>query len=172
MLDRLFTLDAQFIFDAVVLGLSMLVLFCLLSYLFFDPVREILEKRQKSVRQEQEKTKRDREEAAVYKDTYEQKLRETDNAVGQILGESKRRAKESEKKILNEAKQEAGRIISHAREDAALEKMRVADEARQEMILTASALAKKVLAAAIHSDLQEDLIDRALEEMGEDTWRG
>ena len=44
-MERLFTLDAQFLFDAIVLALSMLVLFTLLSYLLFNPVRDLLEKR-------------------------------------------------------------------------------------------------------------------------------
>lgn len=170
-MDRLFTLDAQFLFDAVVLALSMLVLFCLLSYLFFDPVRDILEKRKESVRREQEQAQRDRDRAAACKEACEQKLREIEGAAGQILGESRRKAKDNEKQILTEAKYEAGRIVKRAREDAAQEKERAADEMKQEMILLASAMAKKVLSAAIHSDLQNDLIDQALEEMGEDTWR-
>ena len=41
-MDRLFTLDAQFLFDAVVLGLSMLLLFTILSDLLFNPVRSML----------------------------------------------------------------------------------------------------------------------------------
>ena len=48
-MDRLFTLDAQFLFDAVVLGLSMLLLFTILSYLLFNPVRSLLEKRRQRV---------------------------------------------------------------------------------------------------------------------------
>ena len=52
-MDRLFTLDAQFLFDAVVLGLSMLLLFTILSYLLFNPVRSLLEKRRQRVLDDQ-----------------------------------------------------------------------------------------------------------------------
>ena len=48
-MERLFTLDAQFLFDAVVLALSMLVMFTFLSYLLFEPVRNLLEKRRQRV---------------------------------------------------------------------------------------------------------------------------
>ena len=48
-MERIFTLDAQFLFDAIVLALSMLVLFTLLSYLLFNPVRDMLKKRQERV---------------------------------------------------------------------------------------------------------------------------
>ena len=48
-MERLFNLDAQLLFDAAVMACSMFVLFTLLSYLLFDPVRKVLEDRRKRV---------------------------------------------------------------------------------------------------------------------------
>ena len=62
-MERLFSLDAQFLFDAIVLALSMLVLFTLLSYILFNPVRDMLDKRRQRVADEQETAKRERQEA-------------------------------------------------------------------------------------------------------------
>ncbi|MCI8527496.1 MAG: ATP synthase F0 subunit B, partial [Oscillospiraceae bacterium] len=45
MEPRLFNLDAQLIHDAIFLMISMLVMFTLLSYLLFNPVRDFLKKR-------------------------------------------------------------------------------------------------------------------------------
>ena len=39
-MERLFNLDAQLLFDACVMALSMLVMFTFLSYLLFKPVRK------------------------------------------------------------------------------------------------------------------------------------
>ena len=113
-MDRLFTLDAQFLFDAVVLALSMLVLFTLLSYLLFNPVRDLLEKRKQRVVDDQETAKREKQEAIAYKEEYEQKLKEVDKEAEAILSEARKRAKQNESKIVAEAKEEAARILAHA----------------------------------------------------------
>ena len=84
-MERLFNLDAQLLFDACVMALSMLVMFTFLSYLLFKPVRKLLEDRKQRVADEQESAKNDRKEAAVYKEEYEQKLKEIDKEAQAIL---------------------------------------------------------------------------------------
>ena len=59
-MERLFNLDAQLLFDAVVMGLSMFLLFALLSYLLFDPVRKLLEDRKARVAADQESAKQEK----------------------------------------------------------------------------------------------------------------
>jgi len=170
-LERLFGLDAQLIFDAVVLGLSMLVLFTLLSYLLFNPVREMLEKRKQRVLEEQENAKREREEAVAYREEYEKKLNEIHKEAEAILSETRRKAMKNEAQIVAEAKQEATRIMDRANSEIELEKTRALDGMKQEMISIASMMAEKVVTAAIDTDVQESLIDETLKEMGESTWQ-
>ena len=62
---RLFTLDAQFLFDTIVMALSMLVMFTLLSYFLFNPVRDILAKRQQRIVDDQKAAKKEKQEAAL-----------------------------------------------------------------------------------------------------------
>lgn len=169
-MERLFTLDAQFLFDAVVLALSMFVLFTALSYLLFNPVRDILEKRKQRVVDEQETAKREKQDAIAYKEEYDQKLKEVDKEVEAILSEARKRAKQNEAKIVAEAKEEAARIIAHANSEIELEKKRALDDMKQEMITIAFMMAEKVVAASIDTNVQERLIDETLKEMGEGTW--
>ena len=61
--ERLFGLDAQLIFDALVLAFNIFILFMLLSYILFNPVREFLEKRRQKVADDVEAAKKDRQEA-------------------------------------------------------------------------------------------------------------
>ena len=77
-MERLFTLDAQFLFDAIVLALSMLVLFTALSYLLFNPVRDMLEKRKQRVVDDQETAKREKAEAIAFKEEYDLKLKQVE----------------------------------------------------------------------------------------------
>ena len=60
--------------------------------------------------------------------------------------------------------------MDRARVEAELEKSKVADEVKTEMINIASVLAGKVVAANMNTDIQEQLIDETLKEMGESTW--
>ena len=170
-MERLFTLDAQFLFDAIVLALSMLVLFTLLSYLLFNPVRDLLEKRKQRVADDQETAKRERQVATAFKEEYDQKLKEVDKEAEAILTEARKRAKQNEAKIVAEAKEEAARIIARANAEIELEKKRALDDMKQEMITIASMMAEKVVAASIDTNVQESLIDETLKEMGEGTWQ-
>ena len=170
-MERLFTLDAQFLFDAVVLALSMLVLFTALSYLLFNPVRDMLEKRRQRVVDDQETAKREKAEAIAFKEEYDLKLKQVEKEAEAILSEARKKAKQNEMKIVAEAKEEASRIIARANAEIELEKKRALDDMKQEMITIAAMMAEKVVAASIDTNVQESLIVETLKEMGEGTWQ-
>ena len=169
-MERLFTLDAQFLFDAIVLALSMLVLFTLLSFLLFNPVRDMLKKRQERVMDDLANAKAEKETALAYKEKYDQKLKEVDKEAQEILSETRKKAMKMENKIIADAKEEAARIIERANAQIELEKKHALDDMKQEMITIASMMAQKVVAASIDTNVQESLIDETLKEMGEGTW--
>ena len=169
-MGRLFTLDAQFLFDTIVMALSMLVMFSLLSYFLFNPVRDMLEKRKQRVAEDQETAKREKEDAIAFKEEYDQKLKEVDKEAEAILSAARKRAMQNEAKIVAEAKEEAARIIARANAEIELEKKRALDDMKQEMITIAAMMAEKVVAASIDTNVQESLIDETLKEMGEGTW--
>ena len=170
-MERLFTLDAQFLFDTVVLAISMLLLFTLLSFILFNPVRDMLEKRKQRVKEDQETARREREEAVAYKEEYDKKLREVDKEADEILSEARKKAMKNENKMLAEAKEEANRILNRAHAEIELEKKRALDDMKQEMITIASMMAEKMVITSIDKEVQESLIEDTLKEMGEDTWQ-
>ena len=148
----------------------MLVMFSLLSYFLFNPVRDMLEKRKQRVADDQETAKREKEEAIAFKEEYDQKLKQVDKEAEAILSAARKRAMQNEAKIVAEAKEEAARIIARANAEIELEKKRALDDMKQEMITIAAMMAEKVVAASIDTNVQESLIDETLKEMGEGTW--
>ena len=170
-MERLFTLDAQLIFDTVVMALSMLLLFTLMSFLLFNPVRDMLEKRKQRIVDDRETAKREKEEAIAYKEKYEQKLKEIDTEVQQILTDARKKAMKNEAKIIAEANEEANRMIARAHTEIELEKKQALDDMKQEMITIASMMAQKVVTASIDAKIQESLLEDTLKEMGDSTWR-
>ena len=170
MEERLFTLDAQFLFDAVVLSLSMLVLFTALSFLLFNPVRNLLEKRKQRIAVDQETAQREKQEAISFKEEYDKKLKEVDKEAEEILSATRKKAKKNEMKMLTEAKEEAARIISRANAEMELEKKQAMDDMKQEMITIASMMAEKVVSDSMDTNVQEKLFEDTLKEIGENTW--
>lgn len=149
----------------------MLLLVTVLSYLLFNPVRDLLEKRKQRIVDDQQTAKREKEDAIRYKDEYEKKLQEVDKEVEAILSEARKKAMKNEAKIVAEAREEAHRIMERAKAEIELEKKQALDDMKQEMITIASMMAQKVVTASIDAKIQESLLEDTLKEMGDSTWR-
>lgn len=169
-MERLFGIDAQLLFDAALMAVNMLVLFAALSYFLFNPVKELLAKRQERIEGEQAKIAADQKDAAELKKQYEDKLSQIQKEAEEILSDARKRGMKSEERIIAEAKEEAARIISHAQSEAKLERQKVADAMKQEMIQVATLMAGKVVSASIDESTQKALLEETLKEIGDGTW--
>ncbi|MCI5856520.1 MAG: F0F1 ATP synthase subunit B [Agathobacter sp.] len=167
----LFNLDAQLLFDTILLAIAVFFLFLLMSYLLFDPARKLLKDRQDRIENDINSAKDDKETAAALKAEYEGRLKEIDKEAEAILSEARQKAVKNEAKIIDEAKQEASRIIKRAQEEAELEKKHAMDDMKQEMIQIASMMAQKVVSASIDTQIQDTLVDETLKEMSNSTWQ-
>ncbi|MCI7130884.1 MAG: F0F1 ATP synthase subunit B [Lachnospiraceae bacterium] len=169
-MERLFDLDMQLVHDVILLAIAVFFLFLAMSYLLFNPVRKMLEDRKLKIRTELDDAAADKNDAAELKAQYEEKLKGIDKEAEAILSEARQKALHNEAKIVEEAKAEAARIIARANEEALLEKKRVVDEMKQEMISVAAAMAAKVISANIDINIQNQLVDETIKEMGDSTW--
>ena len=170
-MTRLFDLDFQLLHDTVLLAIAVFFLFMMLSYLLFNPVRKMLEDRKLKIKTDLDTAKTDKEEAAVLKSEYDEKLKNIEKEAEQILSEARQKALKNEARIVEEAKEEAARIIKRADEEAELEKKRAMDEMKQEIITIASMMAGKVVSASIDTTIQDTLVEETLREMGDSTWQ-
>ena len=171
MEPRIFDLDLQLLADATLMIIAVFVLFLVASYFLFNPVREMLAKRQAKIKNELDSAAKDKEDASVLKKQYEEKLSNIDREAEEILSDARKRALENENKIVAEAKAEAARIIDRAKVEAELEKQKAADDVTREMVVLASIMAGKVVKASIDTTIQESLINETLKEIGESTWQ-
>ena len=169
-MERLFDLDMQLVHDTILLAIAVFFLFLAMSYLLFNPVRKMLEDRKLKIKGELDDAAADKADAAALKAQYEDKLKDIDKEAEAILSEARQKALHNEAKIVEEAKAEAARIIARANEEALLEKKRVVDEMKQEMIAVAAAMAQKVISANIDINIQNQLVDETIKEMGDSTW--
>lgn len=169
-MERLFGLDAQLLFDAGILAVNMLVLFTMLSYLLFNPVKDMLAKRQERITNDREQAIADKNAADVLKKKYEDRIESIQKEAEEILAEARKRAHKNEERIVDEAKEEAVRIIDHAKTEAELEKKKAVDDIKKEIIKVATLMAGKVVAVSVDEKTQDALVEETLKEMGDNTW--
>ncbi|MBO5260467.1 MAG: F0F1 ATP synthase subunit B [Agathobacter sp.] len=167
----LFNLDAQLLFDTILLVVAVFVLMLIMSNMLFNPARKLLKDRQDKINSDIKNALDDKECAAALKAEYESKLKEIDKEAEAILSEARQKALKNEAKIVEDAKAEASRIIKRAQEEALLEKKHAMDDMKQEMIAIASLMAEKVVAASIDTTIQDTLVEETLKEMGDSTWQ-
>ena len=170
-MDRLIGFDPQLLHDAVLTGISIFILFFALSYLLFNPVRDVLEKRKQKIAGELASAAQDQASAAALKEEYEAKLKDVNKEAESILEATRRKAKAREEEMLEEARAEAARIIERANREIELEKKKAVDDMKQEVVNIAALMAEKVVGSSMNVKIQDALIDETLKEMGESTWQ-
>ncbi len=170
-MDRLLGFDPQLLFDSFVTGINIFILFFALSYMLFNPVREVLEKRRQRIAGELKNAADDKEAARTMKEEYEARLLEVKKEAEGILEDARKRAKQREAEIITEAREEADRIVTRGSREVELERKKALDDMKEQIISIASVMAGKVVAASIDTTVQDGLIDETLKEMGESTWQ-
>lgn len=170
MEPRLFDLDFQLLADTSLMIIAVFALFLVASHLLFNPVRDMLEKRQEKIKTELDSAASDMENARVLREEYEARLKDINKEAETILAEARKKALANENKIVADAREEAARIIERANTEAELEKKKAVDDMKREMVVLASMMAGKVVNAAIDTTVQDSLIEETLKEIGEDTW--
>jgi len=166
----LFDLTPQLLHDAVLSMIAVFTLFLVASHFLFNPVREMLKKRQEKIQGELEDAKQNQEAAQGLKTEYEEKLKNVGKEAEEILSAARQKALANETKIVADAKEEAARIKERAEAEAVLEKQKAADDVKKEMVSIASIMAGKVVAASIDTTVQDALVEETLKEIGDTTW--
>ena len=120
-MERLFNLDAQLLHDALLLAIAIFVMFALMSYLLFNPARDMLKKRADKVKDNIDSAEKAKADAEALRAEYEGKLREVQKEADAILSDARKKALENEAKIIDHAKEEAAGIIARAQKQAELD---------------------------------------------------
>ncbi len=167
---RIIGFDWQLVHDVTLTAINVLILFFALSYLLFNPARDLLEKRRQKIAGELAEAAQDKKTAQELKAEYESRIKEIDKEADAILAEARKKAMMKESDILDEARAEAARIIDRANRQVELERKKALDDMKQEIMSIACLMACKVVAGSMDVKIQDSLIDETLKEMGESTW--
>ena len=167
-MDRIFNLDPQLLFDTGVTLVAMFFLFVLLSYLLFDPARKMLEKRKAFIQSQLDEAAETKADAMKQKEQYTEALSKVEEESAEMMAAARKKAKAE---IVEAANEQAHRILTRAEKEISLEKDKARDDMKQEMVQIASAMAGKFVSQSMTEEMQAQLIDETLEEMGDETWQ-
>lgn len=134
-------------------------------------IGSMLGKRQAGIAESIHSARKQKEDAAQMKEDYMNKVRDFQEEKAAILAHAGERAMLREDEIIQEAHAEAQRIILRANKEAELKKLKLKDEIKHDMVTFALAAAAKIIAENMTDDIQEHLIEKTLNEMGETTWQ-
>lgn len=170
-MDRLIGFDPQLLADAAIVGVNVLILFAILTYLLFDPVRKVLNDRRERIAAELQDAASKEEKANAMKAEYEFKLKDINKEADRILEDARKKAKIKEEEILSNVREEAERITDRANKQIEMEKKKAMDDMKQEMVGLATIIAQKAITSSMNVDVQASLVDETLKEMGEGIWQ-
>lgn len=165
---RLFGLDIQLVFDALVLFVMLAILVFILSKLFFKPVREYIEKRNEKIEQDKKVADEENQEALQLKGQYQEKLKDVRKEAENQLSISRKQALKKQDEMIAQAKEEASTIMKQANQQATFEKMQIQEDVKQEIISLALDIANQFVDIKADHQRVSVLLEETLKEMGDD----
>ena len=134
---------------------------------FLDKIKAILDQRREAADKQITEAENAKSEALAIKKTYEQNMLEAKAKADDLLLTAQRTANSRSEEIISQAQQQAAQIKSKAAADIALEKKKAINEAKNEISELAMAIAGKVVARELNDADQDGMIDRFIEELGD-----
>ena len=134
---------------------------------FWDKILAILDQRREAADKEISDAKAAHAEATAIKATYEQNMKEAKEKADSILMNAQKTATARSEEILSQAQATAAQIKSKAASDIEMEKKKAINDAKNEISGLALAIAGKVVERELTEADQGNLIDRFIEELGD-----
>ena len=168
---RLFGVDAQTIIQALAHLINIGILAFIMSKLLYKPVRNVMQKRTDRINGQIAQAEEEMAKATEMKIQYEEKLQEIQLEREEILGEARKVAAETSRRLISEAKKEADALKERASANIELEWERAESEMRTVIIDISAAMAEKFLTLAINKETQDKLFDETMADLEGMTWR-
>lgn len=146
---------------------NLLILFLIVKKFLFKPINDILNKRAEEVDNIYSEAEELRTKAKENKDIYEEKLKNAKAETDLMIKTATERANHRGEEIISEATAEAENRKRKAESDITLAKKKAMDDMKDNITEMVIDLAKQVVGKEINADIHENLIDSAIDELGE-----
>ena len=147
--------------------LNLVLLFLIMKYFLFKPVKRMLVKRQAELDERYNAADTARKNAEDDELYWKEKRKNADAEADAVMKTASDNAKLRGDKIITDAKNTADDIIRRAEEQAELEKKKAAEDIKREIVNVSTVLAEKMLSREINADDHRDIIDSVIEKIGD-----
>ena len=152
---------------ALFILLNTLTIFFVARKFLFNPVMKIIAERQQEIDDLYAGANSAKNEAEALRAEYTAKLSDAKAASEQIVKEAVARGQAREEDIIRKANADAAAIMDKASADIAQEKKKAINDAKNEISGLTMAIAGKVVERELNGADQEKLIDRFIDELGD-----
>ena len=158
----MFGLDAQTLSQIVAQLINVAILAFFLAKFLYKPVRGALQKRADRVEGQILEAEEEMVKANGLKTEYEQKMQEIQQERDEILGEARKVAAETSRRLIADAKKEADSLKERTAANIELEWERAEAEMRDAIIETSALMAEKFITLAINKETHDKLFEEAM----------
>ena len=134
---------------------------------FLDKIKAVLDKRRETADKQIADAEAAKSEAAAIKQTYEENMRQAKTKADDMILSAQKTAAQRSEEIISQAQKQAAQIKTKAASDIEMEKKKAINEAKNEISELAMAIAGKVVARELNDADQDGMIDRFIEELGD-----
>lgn len=146
--------------------LSTLLLFLVIKYFAWAPMKEFLRKRQELVSQEINRAEMLKSDAIALKKSAEAQVQVARDEAREIVENSKKQAQHMHDEIVSNARKEAQQKLSKAAADIEQERKAVYSKIRSDIVELAVSSAEKMIEKEIDSNVHNELFDQFVAKVG------
>lgn len=147
---------------------NLVILFLILQKILFKPVKKIVDKRQKEIESEYKKAEKTQAEADAIKAEWEGKMATAEAEADKIISDAVERADSRNEVMLYESREKADQIIRKAKADIERERKDARETIKKEIVDVSQTLSEQIIGREINMDDHRDLIDKAIDKIGEE----
>ena len=147
---------------------NILILYIFLKKILFVPIKNMIDSRQKEIDDMYDDANKSKSDAEQMRLDYEEKLENAKAESEEIVKSAVRKAKLKEEAIINEAQDKAAMVLKRADEQIEQDKKKALNDIKNEVSDLAVGIAGAVLERDIDASEHSDLIDKFIEQIGEE----
>ena len=146
--------------------LNFVVLFGILYFLLYSPVKKFMDQRIDHYKEMDEKARKDSADAEQSKTEYNKKLADVDSEIERKKQEARKALNEQNEKSIAAAKKEAARIIDDANRKAESDRRKLIEGAEGEIAEIAADAAEKILLKSSVSESYDQFLEAVADAAG------
>ena len=146
------------------------ILFLALRFFLFKPVKKFMDDRTNGIKDAIEDAEQKNIEAAKLNQEYLLKLEKAHDEGRDIIKNSTKNAEKKAEEIIISAKEDAQKIKIKAQKDIEQEREHVVQTIKGDVASIAILAAEKIISKTIDEDVNRNLIDEVINEIGDERW--